>query len=64
MKIIQKFLITLPVLLIVFLVCSFTTDKILSKLKSLSYLIRLVDRYYVEEVQLDTEDSETLNPAD
>ena len=31
---------------------SFNTESILSKLKSLSYLIRLVDNYYVEEVEL------------
>tara|TARA_B100000029_G_scaffold356657_1_gene349464 strand:- start:278 stop:1822 length:1545 start_codon:yes stop_codon:yes gene_type:complete len=31
---------------------SFSTDNILSKLKSLSYLLRLVDNYYVEEVEL------------
>ena len=33
---------------------AFSTDNFLSKLKSLSYLLRLVDNYYVEEVELNT----------
>ena len=43
------------VVLSVFLIAiffSFNTESILSKLKSLSYLIRLVDNYYVEDVEL------------
>ena len=43
--------------LIIGIVCvalfyAFSTDNFLSKLKSLSYLLRLVDNYYVEEVEL------------
>ena len=32
---------------------SFNTENVLSKLKSLSFLLRLVDNYYVDEVELD-----------
>ena len=49
MKIYYKYIIGT---LCVFLFYAFNTDSFLSKLKSLSYLLRLVDNYYVEDVDL------------
>ena len=49
----NKILISITILIVFILTYSFTTDNILSKLKSLSYLLRLVDNYYVEDVELD-----------
>ena len=52
----MKYIYRLSVLVIsslIIVICfSFNTESILSKLKSLSYLIRLIDNYYVEDVDL------------
>ena len=47
-----KFIIFVISIITLTLFYSFSNDNILSKLKSLSYLLRLVDNYYVEEVEL------------
>ena len=49
MKFYRKYVIALICILLFY---AFSTDSFLSKLKSLSYLLRLVDNYYVEEVDL------------
>ena len=49
MKFYRKYLVALICILLFY---AFSTDSFLSKLKSLSYLLRLVDNYYVEEVDL------------
>jgi len=49
MKFYRKYIIAI---ICIFLFYAFNTDSFLSKLKSLSYLLRLVDNYYVEEVEL------------
>ena len=49
MKFYRKYVIALICILFFY---AFSTDSFLSKLKSLSYLLRLVDNYYVEEVDL------------
>ena len=49
----KKISLSIIILITLILTYSFTTDNILSKLKSLSYLLRLVDNYYVEDVELD-----------
>ena len=50
-KFLYKFIVAI---VCVALFYAFSTDNFLSKLKSLSYLLRLVDNYYVEEVELNT----------
>ncbi len=46
-------LLVLAISTFIIIICfSFNTESILSKLKSLSYLIRLIDNYYVEDVDL------------
>ena len=52
MKIIKRLSFLVSSVLIIAILFSFNTESILSKLKSLSYLIRLVDNYYVEDVEL------------
>ena len=52
MKKLSKFSILILGATAVVIFYSFSTDNILSKLKSLSYLLRLVDNYYVEDVEL------------
>ena len=49
MKFYRKYVVALICILLFY---AFSTDSFLSKLKSLSYLLRLVDNYYVEEVDL------------
>ena len=52
MKIIYRLSVLVISTLIITICFSFNTESILSKLKSLSYLIRLIDNYYVEDVEL------------
>ena len=49
MRFYRKYVVALICILLFY---AFSTDSFLSKLKSLSYLLRLVDNYYVEEVDL------------
>ena len=51
---IQKFLIIFSLCLGTLFLTAFSSEQFLSKLKSLSYIIRLIENYYVEEVELDT----------
>ena len=55
----KKNLLLICILLVVIIFFSFGTDSVLSKLKTLSYVIRLVENYYVEDVDL----SETIDGA-
>ena len=52
MNIIKKFLLIVSTFCVLMMFYSFNTENILSKLKSLSFLLRLVDNYYVDEVEL------------
>ena len=52
MKIIIRLSLVVLSVFLITIFFSFNTESILSKLKSLSYLIRLVDNYYVEDVEL------------
>jgi len=52
MKKYQKYILTCLIALSAVMFYSFSSEKILSKLKTLSYIIRLVENYYVEEVDL------------
>ena len=52
MKIYQKYLLVLGTIIGIFFLCAFGSETILSKLKTLSYIIRLVENYYVEEVDI------------
>ncbi len=56
---IMRTIFLLFITLVVGLFFSFGTDSVLSKLKTLSYIIRLVENYYVDEVDL----SETIDGA-
>lgn len=53
MNVSKKILLLIPFFFMLFILYSFNTENILSKLKSLSFLLRLVDNYYVDEVELD-----------
>jgi len=50
---VQKIGLTIIIIFILFFLTSFSGENILSKLKSISYIIKLVDNYYVEEVDLE-----------
>ena len=49
----KKMLLFLPCMFLILIFYSFNTENIFSKLKSLSLLLRIVDNYYVDEVELD-----------
>ena len=52
MKIYQKYILTSLLIGASLVFYSFSSENFLSKLKTLSYIIRLVENYYVDEVDL------------